>query len=487
MPFAFVPILINLRRMFNRALPGAFVLILSSTLFADPATTKSTQPATNEAAVVKKGTIKPHVDAEGYFEPVDPLEVRLRPEAYSGDLRIGSVAPHGASVKKDQALLTIDREPIDKQIATAEGDLANAKAAAEKAQADVDLGEKSDALALKMQETEVANAEKSLKWFEEVDGKQLLTNAELQTKLAKAGVEDQSDELDQLKKMYKSEELTNATADIVVKRALRNLDVSKISQTMAEQREDKTRQFEYDQQRQKYVFGIDQQKNTLAQLKATQAQSKVNRKTALDASNQALKAAQKKLDDLKSDAAFFSVKAPFDGIVYYGELTSAGWQNSGPKALRVGEKVTAGQVVMTLYVPGKLRVIADIPESRVLSISKGAKARVVPLSNSEATTEGTCGAIVPVGIPKDNAQSFQMPVELAKVDEKLAPGEKASVQIQLPEVKDVLIVPSKSVEHGRVKLKNDEWRDVITGVFDDDNVEIKSGLKEGDSLSSGEK
>jgi multidrug resistance efflux pump len=470
--------------MFNRALASAIVMVLCASAFADPATSKASQPATDEAAVVKKGTIKPRIDTDGYFEPVDALEVRFKPEAYSGDLKIASVVAHGASVKKNDVLISIDRESIDRQIASAETELTNAKAAADKAQADLELGEKSDALALKMQETDVANAEKALKWFEDVDGKQLLTSAELQTKLAKAGVEDQADELDQLKKMYKSEELTNATADIVVKRALRNLEVSKISQTMAEQREDKTKQFEYQQQREKFVFGIDQQKNTLATLQATQAQSKVTRKTAVDSANQTLKAAQKKLDDLKKDADGFTVKASFDGVVYFGELNTAGWQNSGPKALRVGEKATSGQVVMTLWTPGKLRVMTDIPESRVRWISKGMKARIVPTSSAEATTDGTCEAIIPVGTAKDNSQSFQLPITMNKIDEKLAPGEKASVQIELPEVKHVLVVPVKSVEHGRVKLKNDEWRDVITGAFDDDNIEIKSGLKEGDELSS---
>ncbi len=144
---------------------------------------------------------------------------------------------HGASVKKDDVLLSLDSDEIQRQIATAKIDLANAKAAADKAQADVDLGDQSDALAMKMQEEELDKAKGALKWWEDVDGKQMITSAELQTRGAKAAVDDQQDELDQLKKMYKTEELTNATADIVVKRALRNLEISKVNQTMAEERD----------------------------------------------------------------------------------------------------------------------------------------------------------------------------------------------------------------------------------------------------------
>jgi biotin carboxyl carrier protein len=225
-----------------------------------------------------------------------------------------------------------------------------------------------------MQEKELANAQAALKWWEDVDGKQMITNAELGTRTAKAGVDDQQDELDQLKKMYKSEELTNATADIVVKRALRNLEIGKVTQSMAEQRETKTKQFDYDRERIKFVFAIEQQTSTLNQLKATQAQAKVTRKTALDSAKAGLEKAQKKLDDLKADLEALSVKAPFDGVVYYGQLSAGAWQNSGPKALRVGDKLTANQFVMTIAAPGKLRAIADIP-NRAFSGRKPARRR----------------------------------------------------------------------------------------------------------------
>ena len=48
--------------------------------------------------------------------------------------------------------------------------------------------------------------------------------ATLETYQAKANAEDQQDELEQLRKMYRAEELTTETADIVVKRALRQLE-----------------------------------------------------------------------------------------------------------------------------------------------------------------------------------------------------------------------------------------------------------------------
>src|SRR5205814_1752919 len=139
--------------------------------------------------------------------------------------------------------------------------------------------------------------------------------------------------------------------------------------------------------------------------------------------------------------------------VYYGQLSNGAWQNSGPKALRVDDRVTSGQVVMTFFVPGKLRVQTEVPESQLHWIATGAKARIVPASNADATTEGICGNIIPVSSGGDHGASFSLPVEPEKVDPKLAPGEKVSVQLDLPEVKDVLIAPIASIQHGRAHVK----------------------------------
>jgi HlyD family secretion protein len=454
--------------------------LVSSTL-AGPATTQSTQPA-KEISVVKRGVIHPRIDADGFFEPVDALEVRFRPESYAGDLKIVSVVPHGSSVYKGDVLIEVDASDVKRQIASAEAELENSTAAVAKAKADSELGEQADEIALKIQESELVNAKSALKWFEDVDGKQMLDSAGLQTKTAKAAVEDQQDELDQLKKMYKSEELTNATADIVVKRALRNLEINKVSAGMAKDREEKSKQFDYEREHGRLAFAIEQQTNQVAQIRASQAQSKITRKTALETAIASQDREQKKLDDLNKDLAGMTIKAPFDGVVYYGQLTGGAWVSSGPKALRIDDKVTANQVAMTLFAPGRMRVVADIPESRLLWIKPGDKARIVPMSNPGASLTGTCDAMIAVA----TNQLYSLPVELEKTDPRLSPGQRASVQIDLPNRCDVLTAPCSAIVHGRAKIMTsegcEESRNVVTGVCDEKNIEIVSGLKEGETL-----
>jgi multidrug efflux pump subunit AcrA (membrane-fusion protein) len=188
---------------------------------------------------------------------------------------------------------------------------------------------------------------------------------------------------------------------------------------------------------------------------------------------------------LKSDLESMTVHAPFDGVVYYGQLSQGSWQNANPRSLRVGEKLSSAQVIMTLVQPGKHKLIVDVPEAKLSWIKPGAPARVVPVALPDAASDGKCAEAAPSGQPKDGGQAFQTSIELASVDARLAPGMKATARIDAGSATDVLVVPVSAVHKGRVKLYRDgkdEWHDVVVGRSDGELVEIRSGLSEGDHV-----
>jgi multidrug efflux pump subunit AcrA (membrane-fusion protein) len=462
-------------------------LLFALCVAAEPATSPSTSPATT---AVKRGTLDLTVKASGDFEPIDPFEVRLRPKAYQGDLIVVSAVAPGAEVAKGDVLLELDATQIKRQVAAAESEAASAKANYDKAQADVKLGDEADALAMKMQEEEVKNAENGLKWWENVDGKHMLENADLSVKNAKDSVEDQTDELDQLKKMYKSEELTNATADIVVKRALRQLDRSKISLRMTEERAEKTRKNDYDVSHTRIEEGVEQQKQAMDRLKATQAQAKVARQGALNGAKLASEAGDERLANIKGDLDQFTIRAPQSMTVFYGGLSNGAWSNNNPRLLRPGEKIILNPghlppaVQMTGFTPGKLKFVADVPEEKVLLIERGQKVMITPTALPQASIDGNAG-----DLPKAAASggsSFDVPVELNSVDPKIEPGMRGNAKFANGHDEKVLLVPNTAIRDKKVWLHQSDGTDkeveVTTGRSDNDNTEIKSGLNEGDQV-----
>ena len=61
---------------------------------------------------VHRGSLHNAVEAQGYFEPTEPSDIRIRPKVYSGELAIKSIAANGSAVKKGDVILEIDTATI---------------------------------------------------------------------------------------------------------------------------------------------------------------------------------------------------------------------------------------------------------------------------------------------------------------------------------------------------------------------------------------
>lgn len=473
------------------------VAVAAYCLAEDPkpaTTTASSQPATppsGQSQVAKKGKLIFKIDAPGTFLPANPFEIRIRPDAFKGELEIVSTAANGASVKKGETILSIDPEDLNRELDAARNDLTTAKANHAKAEADATLGDKSDALALKMAEVTAKKGETDLKWWDDLTGPQMLQASDLGLKQAQAYLDDQADELDQLKKMYKTEDLTNATADIVMKRAVRQYEMGKISFKMQQDVVKKAKEYDQPQSRVPLEFAVDQTRQALEQLKAAQAQAKIVRQTALKSAQLALTAAQKRVAHLEKDLAQLTVAAPADGVVLYGQITDGALQPVDPKTLRPKEKLAPGATVMVLFTPGTLRAGFDLPEAKLAWVKPGMKAKVTPVAWPELSYDGTLAAPPPLGKAAGAEQTFLEPVELSNVDARIVPGMKATVKIDAGQSEETLIVPVAAVNAGKVRVKakdgKEEERDVVTGRTDGQSIEIRSGVKEGEEILLGAK
>ncbi|MDB5291117.1 MAG: Macrolide-specific efflux protein macA precursor [Phycisphaerales bacterium] len=466
---------------------------LSGAIYAEaPATAPATGPATRPAtqptqptSAVHRGALSMVVDVQGSFEPLDPYEVRLRLKAYQGELTINSIAANGAAVKKGDTLLEIDPAVIKRQLAAVENEAMAARASLDKAEADAKVTEQAEALAARQQEDALKEAQDGVKWFETVDGPQMLKQVDLILQQSQNQVNDEQDELDQLKKMYKGEELTVATADIVVKRAVRNLELGKELLAMSKERANKIRTFMYPITKQRVYDALETAKEQHSLFQTAQAQNKVLRQTGLAAVRAAAAAADLKLSDLKADSEKLTVHAAADGVVSYGQIVGGNWQGGDPRSLKVGEKVAAQTVLLTLYTPGRLRLVADLPEAKFFAVQPGQKASVSPVAMPELKYEGMCDAVPRTAAGSPAGAVYAQTISTGDVDTRLVPGMKAQVHMDVPLVDNVLLVPTTAVANSTVSLKvgdNIESRHVMTGRSDGKMIEILSGLHDGDEV-----
>lgn len=444
---------------------------------------QGTQPS-GKVHKVERGVLVIPIDAEAVLEPAEPQEVRIRPKAYAGELVVVSAAQAGAKVKKGQVVLELDPANITRELEAAANDLALARANFKKAQEDARLGELADRVALEGATREVENARQNLKWFDEVDGPNALKGGAIQVKDFKDRMEDQNDELDQLRKMYKTDDLTTATADIVIKRAVRALERSKEQLPLVEDMARKTKDLANPQARSGLEIAVKKAQIAMDQLQAAQEQGKVARESAVTTAKLALAKAEQKSSELRGDREALSVAAASDGMVYYGSLVGGQWQNANPRALRAGEKVAAQQVLMTIVPPGKMSAVLVVPENKMPLVVPGDRARIV-LRALPSAREGVVSAISPVAVTRGSATGYEVRVEIAGPDEMMMAGMTAHVTLPAGRVEGVKLVPANCVKEGKVMVRaggKDEERAVTVGRSDGKKVEVVAGVEEGEEV-----
>ncbi len=450
---------------------------------AEPAATQPATPPKTPAHTVKRGTISVDIQTDATLLPADAFEVKLKGRAYGGPFSVVSAAGHLASVKKGESLLVLEDTNYKWMIVQVENELTAARSALRKVEKDQQIAKEAEALALAQQEEAFKNTENSVKWWETVEGPQTLMMSDLQLQSAKFSLEDQEDELDQLRKMYKSEELTNATADIVIKRALRRADMAKVNLKVYQDRNTRLKTYEYPNMDRRMQESLITARHSLANLKSAQEHGAVLRKNTLSAAHIAVEQAERKFSDLKADSGLFSFKAPFDGIVVYHQLPEG---TGSDRVLKPDDKIAAGATVMQLVAPGKLRLEISLNEMQAFWVRQGAKARITAAAMPHVVYEGTCGA--PLAAPRAQPPGFGfvLPIGIEKVDARLLPGMKANVKVEAGRVESVIVIPIDHLSGGQVTVRlkdgKTERRDVTVGQSDGKLVEIRSGLKEGDQI-----
>ncbi len=460
----------------KRLLPAIALLAVAPLALA---WSQDSQPA---GAVVAEAKALPEmIELTGAFEPAELVEVKIDLDSFSQGLKVKQLAEHGQKVKQGDVLLAVDPEPLQRALAAAESKKAVADVNLAKAQTDASVGQQSDALALRAAQRRLAKAEEALSWFDEVDGVAFLEQANMMVQRSEDSVEDQTEELEQLRKMYQSEELTEDTADIVVKRAMRQLEYARRQLELNRARAKKMREKDYADQRQDLADAAEAARLANEQLENDQAARKVQRESALLQAQEAARVATEEYEELRADSEKLVFTAPGDGVVFFGELKDGNWANASADALEVDDEVKPGQTVMTFYQPGAMQIAVDLPEKDRFRIAEGATAIVTPSALPDAKLQAKVARVSPLAVQKGPGRVFQVILELPEVDDRVAPGFSAKAELSAEGVARPM-VPADYVKDGKIRVQADgeiQTVAVTTGKKDGVMIQITEGLEAG--------
>ena len=165
------------------------------------------KPATHQ---VKRELLTIEIEADGVFEARNLTEIALRPQEWSS-FPVLKAVPHGSRVKRGEVLVTLDTEKIDQAIADLRADQHLASISMKLAELQLRLLETSLPLDLAAGQRSRRIAAEDLQRFQEIDRPNVKKGADFGLKMAEQTLEYEQEELRQLEKMYKADDLTEET------------------------------------------------------------------------------------------------------------------------------------------------------------------------------------------------------------------------------------------------------------------------------------
>lgn len=199
----------------------------------------------------------------------------------------------------------------------------------------------------------------------------------------------------------------------------------------------------------------------------------------------------KQTAELKEQLEKCVITAKKTGLVVYGGGNDRGFYY-GEEQIREGATVRERQPIITIPDMTQMSVNVKIHESYIKKVAKGLKAVVrVDSFPDQALT----GEVTKVGVLPDSQNRWLNPdlkvyvtsVNIVGVHDWLKPGMSARVEILVKELDEVIYVPLQAVTPHKGKHicylpngGNPETREVVVGEFNDEFIEIKSGLKAGE-------
>ncbi len=448
------------------------------------------KPATEK---VKKGPFRIDVKLEGVFEAQNMIELCIRPEEWSG-LSVLKAVEHGAMVKRGDLVLALDLEKIDLAIADQDRDLQLAALSLKDAEETLRALEKSAPLDMEAADRANRVAQEDLKQFSDVEYPLSLKTAAMVLEVAKDTVEYEEEELRQLEKMYKADEATKETEQIVLKRARDTVKRAKFILERTKAEADEFLKLVLPRHGDKIKEAAKRADIDLSRAKITLPIALTKQRLEFEKLKVQHEQAEKHLRKLREDRTLMTVKAPADGIIYYGKCSHGKWSGAGSETLHRGNSISPGEVFMTLVQTRPLLVHVSVPESDIQYVRAGLQAVVEPSGLSDLRLP----AIVQhVGAIPMSSGSFdgQLTVALDGQADAVMPGMNCEVKMVPSKKQDALTVSPKAVfrddldvqhHYVYVAAKSDkgkaEKRAVTIGKRNDKQVEILSGLKEGEEV-----
>ena len=299
---------------------------------------------------------------KGSLVPADAQEVALWPKGSLGSTMFVEVRPHGDAVQKGDVIARLDTKAQEKKVESAGDALTAARNALRMLRARQRQTEETDAAKTEQSERDLERASQALDDFLKVDIGYRRRSEDQRRRGQQAQIDDQEAELAQLESMYTEDELTDATEEIVLQRARRQLALSRESFQLSEERaahkRDTQEPLEIARKRETLIV----QQRAARHLATEMTFAQEARVEALRKSEKAVEEAEKEERLARDLLEMMTLRAPRAGVLLHGGIDDYRPGRVAPR-YRHGSSAGLRTALFTIADPELWTVHFDIPES----------------------------------------------------------------------------------------------------------------------------
>lgn len=433
---------------------------------------------------VTRGDFLVSIVEGGTLQAVNDVTVR---NEVDGTSRIIYIVPEGSFVKEGQLIVELDTELAEKELNEQLIRFEDDKADYISSETAVLLTESTVESDIRKAELEVQFAEMDLEKFEQIEKEQEMRNAQIEIISAQESLKLAEERLEWSEKLTEEGFETKS-----------NLDRDKLAvtnQSLGLEKAESVRKMlsEYDLAKMEALYrsALEEALSELDRVKKQGESRILQAKAELEIDKRKLELSQTKLAQYQKQMAATKLYAPQDGLLVYA---TSPHRYSSESVIEEGAVIRQRQAIVKIPDTSEMKVEIKVHESHVNLVKQGQKAFIVldSLPDNRYVGEVSKIAVLPDAQSRyTNANLKVYAAEIVVQDDlpNVKPGVSARAEIIITNLEDVLTVPIQCVTTVKGKqvcyvkaLGSPKPVEVEIGLFNNNFIEIKSGLNSGDRV-----
>jgi multidrug efflux pump subunit AcrA (membrane-fusion protein) len=349
-------------------------------------------------------------------------------------------------VNEGDVIARLDLKSINRQIELLEREIRSSALQLKNTRERAALDEAAAKATLVDKQLDLDLTRRSLKGWEKYELEFQQRDAEMRKQSTENWIEDQMDELAQLEAMYSDDELVDATEEIVIKRARRDLARSNAALDLMLKKREYTVSFTEPSQTERKRMQLRTKELALERLIKTQEMERRTREDGILKAELAYQDQRDKLERLHRDRELLTLRAPTSGVLLHGSVDQYRPGQVAPRHKR-GSRLGLRTTLFLVANPDQFNLALSIPEDKIDTLKTGLGATVMPKTLSHIQGVGVL-RVDRFPSPKSAAapeNTYEAMVAIEGTMMGLVTGMRGKAEIRSERFKDAIVIPKNAV------------------------------------------